>query len=149
MRRIAFVPLALALAGVAAACGANGGPASPTAEAPTTLTLEKTMVETGKGEFRFTLTLTNGGDNPALDVTTSDVWEEGLEVLSIGSVEGRQPDAIGDFGLEFIFPEFSAAKTVDVVYTARCVQSGEWENVAVSSAANTEPAQAAVTVDCP
>jgi hypothetical protein len=106
------------------------------------------VVETGEGGFRFTLTLTNEGDNAAVNVTTSAVWEEGLEVTAIGSVEGQQPEEIGDFGLEFIFSEFEAGKRVEVVYTARCKESGEWDNVAVTTSVNSEPADDSVTVVC-
>ncbi len=70
-------------------------------------------------------------------------------MTAIGSVDGQQPEDIGDFGLEFVFRQFEAGRRVEVVYTGRCRQSGEWENVAVSSAANAEPAEASVTVVCP
>jgi uncharacterized repeat protein (TIGR01451 family) len=133
---------------LALACS-DGGDSAPTPEGPTTLTLEKTMVETGDGEFRFTLTLTNEGDNAALNTTTSDNWQEGLEVLSVGSVEGQQPKAIGSTGLEFILKEFAAGKSVELVYTARCIESGEWANAAASGSANSEAVEAAVTVVCP
>ncbi len=53
------------------------------------------------------------------------MWQEGLEVTAIASVEGQQPEDIGDFGLEFIFGEFEAGRSAEVVYTARCPQSGE------------------------
>jgi len=64
-------------------------------------------------------------------------------------VEDQQPEDIGDIGLEFIFPEFEAGKSVQVVYTARCRRSGDWENAAVVSAANAESAAATVSVVCP
>ncbi len=113
------------------------------------LALTKTVVETGEGEFRFTLKLTNEGDHPAVNVATIDVWEQGLEVTAIGPVDGGQPRDIGDFGLEFILREFEAGSSVRAVYKARCRQSGERENVAVVSSANSEPAEASVTVVCP
>lgn len=150
MRKPVALILALALTAVlAVACGDDGGEPAPTPEGPTTLSLTKTMTDIGEGEFRFTLELTNSGDNAAVEVSTSDVWEDGLEVTAIGSVDGQQPEDIGDFGLEFVFREFEAGRSVEVVYTARCRENGEWKNVAVSSAANAEPAEASVTVVCP
>lgn len=149
VRPVPLIAIALALAGLAAACSGGGGPAIPTAEGPTTITLEKTVVETGEGTFRFTLVLTNTGANAAVNVTTSDVWEEGLRVESVGAVDGQQPETIGDFGVEFTFAEFEPGRTAQMVYTAECTQSGEWDNVAVSSATNSEPAQTVVTVACP
>jgi hypothetical protein len=84
-----------------------------------------------------------------VNADTSDNWQEGLEVESIGSVEGKQPKGIGDTGFEFILEEFAAGKSVEVVYTARCIESGEWENTAVSTSANSDAAEAVVTVVCP
>jgi hypothetical protein len=107
------------------------------------------VVDEGPGEFRFTLVLTNEGEHPAVNVTTSDFWDEGLEITAIGSVEGRQPKAIEDRGLEFILHEFAAGKSVELVYTARCRESGEWVNTAAASAANADPAEATLTVTCP
>jgi uncharacterized repeat protein (TIGR01451 family) len=146
--RLALAALALLLAGLAFACGDDGADV-PTPEGPTTLSLEKTMTETGDGEFRFTLTLTNEGENAAVNATTSDVWQEGLEVTAVGSVEGKQPKEIGDTGFEFILEEMAAGKSVQVVYTARCVESGEWENVAATTSANSNAPEGAVKVVCP
>jgi hypothetical protein len=148
VRWIPLVALALVLSGLAAACG-DDGETPPTPEGPTTLSLAKSVLETSEGIFRFTLTLTNDGGNSAVSVAMSDVWERGLEVTAIGSVDGQQPEDIGDFGLEFTLREFEAGKTVAAVYTASCRESGEWENVAVASSANAEPAEASVTVVCP
>lgn len=145
---IALALLLILVGGLAVACGNDGGSA-PTPEGPTTLSLAKSMTQAGEGEFRFTLELINTGDNAAINVATSDVWEEGLEVTAIGEVEGQQPEDIGDFGLEFVFSEFAAGKRVEVVYTARCVESGEWENTAAASSANSEPAETSVRVSCP
>ncbi len=103
----------------------------------------------GEGEFRFTLELTNAGDNVAVNVTAADVWEEGLHVTEIGSVEGQQPEDISDFGLQFTLRELGVGRTVQLDYTARCQQSGDWDNTAVASAANSKPAQAVTTVVCP
>lgn len=151
-RNVRWVPafaLGLALLGsLAAACGDDGQP-SPMAEEVTTLSLTKTAVETGEGEFRFTLELTNVGDNPAVNVTAADVWEEGLDVTEIGSVEGQQPEEISDFGLQFTLRELEAGRTAQLDYTARCRRSGDWENTAVAGAANSEPVQAVATVVCP
>ena len=146
-----WIPLtvAAALALLAAACGGDGGPDVPTPEGPTTVSLTKTVVDTGDGEFRFTLALTNEGDNAAVNVATSDFWEQGLVVTAIGSVEGQQPEAIEDRGLEFIFREFAAGKSVELVYTARCRESGEWSNAAAAGAANADTAEASLTVTCP
>lgn len=148
MLRLALAALVPLLAGLAFACGDDGGDL-PTPEGPTTLSLEKAMVETGDGEFRFTLKLSNSGENAAVNATASDVWQEGLEVTAIGSVDGKQPKAIGNTGFEFIFREFAAGKSVELVYTARCIESGEWENVAAATSANSEAAEAAVRVVCP
>jgi uncharacterized repeat protein (TIGR01451 family) len=146
--RIALAALVLFVSVLAFACDGDGDDA-PTPEGPTTLSLEKAMVETGDGQFRFTLTLTNAGDNAALNVDTSDNWQEGLEAESIGSVEGQQPKAIGSTGFEFILKEFAAGKSVEVVYTARCIETGEWENTAVTTSANSDASETAVTVVCP
>jgi hypothetical protein len=140
---------AAALALVAAACGDDGGPSAPPPKGPATVSLTKTVVDEGPGEFRFTLVLTNDGENAAVNLTTSDFWEEGLEVTAIGSVEGQQPKAIEDRGLEFILREFAAGKSVELVYTARCRESGEWTNAAAAGAANADPAEATLTVTCP
>jgi hypothetical protein len=150
-RDVRWIPLtvaAAALALIAAACGGNGDSA-PTPEGPTTISLTKTMVESGQGEFRFTLRLTNEGDNAAVNLTTSDFWDAGLEVTAIGSVEGQQPKAIEDRGFDFILREFAAGKSVELVYTARCRESGRWTNAAAAGAANADPSQASVTVTCP
>jgi uncharacterized repeat protein (TIGR01451 family) len=133
-----------------AACACGGGSSPLTPEGPTTVTLEKTMVETPEGELRFTLTVSNEGDNAALNLDVSDVWQDqGLQLTAIGSVAGKQPDEIGDFGFEFILDELAAGESAEVVYTARCRLAGEWENTAAASAANAEPADASVTVACP
>src|SRR3970040_1702052 len=81
----------------------------------------------------------------ALTLVARDFWEEGLEVTAIGSVEGQQPKAIEDRGLEFILREFAAGKSVELVYTARCRESGEWTNAAAAGAANADPVQASLT----
>ena len=133
---------------VAVACGGDGADL-PTPEGPTTVSLTKTVVEKGPGEFRFTLTLTNSGQNAAVNVDTSDFWDGGLEVTAIGSVEGQQPRAIEDRGLEFILSEFAAGKSVELVYTARCKESGEWVNAAAATAVNADPAEDSLTVTCP
>ena len=145
-----WIPLivAAALVVVAAACGGNGDSA-PTPEGPTTISLTKTMVASGQGEFRFTLKLTNEGEHAAVNATTSDFWEEGLEVTAIGSVEGQQPKAIEDRGLDFILKEFAAGKSAELVYTAKCRESGEWVNAAATGAANADTSEASVTVTCP
>jgi hypothetical protein len=148
VRWIPLVGLALVLGSLAAACG-DDGETPPTPEGPTTLALAKTVLETTEGKFRFTLVLTNEGVHAAVNVAMSDVWERGLEVTAIGSVDGQQPEDIGDFGLEFTLREFEAGKTVETVYTASCRESGEWQNVAVASSANAEPVEASVTVVCP
>ncbi len=149
VRWLYLFALALVVAALLSAACDDDDSTPPTPEGPTTISLEKQVVDTGEGEFRFTLILTNEGENLGVNVTTSDVWEEGLEVTAIGSVEGQQPEDIGDFGLEFILTEFEPGKTVDLVYTARCRQSGEWDNTAVASATNSEPVQDVVTVTCP
>jgi len=162
VRWISVFAITLALlVGLAVACGDNGEP-PPTPEQPTTISLTKTVVETGEGEFRFTLELTNEGGNAAINVTTVDVWQEGLDVTEIGFVEGQRPEdvdprpelrmvpvAISDFGLQFTLEEFEAGETVQLDYTARGRQSGEWDNIAAASAINSGPAEAAVTVVCP
>ncbi len=148
MRSIAIFALALVL--LAAACGDDGADVL-TPEGPTTLSLTKKVVmlaEDGQTEFRFALTLTNEGENAAVNVATSDFWDEGLEVTAIGSVEGQQPKAIEGRGLEFILREFAAGKSVELVYTARCRESGEWVNAAAATAANADPVEASVTVTC-
>jgi len=38
---------------------------------------------------------------------------------------------------------------VELVYTARCRESGEWTNAAAAGAANADPAETSVTVTCP
>src|SRR3989304_2285398 len=103
----------------------------------------------GRPRLRFPLKRTNEGENAAVNVATSDFWEEGLEVTAIGSVEDQQPKAIEDRGLEFILREFAAGKSVELVYTARCRESGEWVNAAAAGAANAGPAEAKLTVTCP
>lgn len=138
------------LGGLAVACGDDGQPTpTPSPAAPTTISLAKTAVETGEGEFRFTLELTNEGDNAAVNVTVADVWQEGLEVTDIGSVEGQQPQDVSDFGLQFTLRELEAGRTVRLDYTARCQESGDWETTAVAGAANSDPVQAVATVVCP
>lgn len=149
MRWVPAFVLCLALLGVlAVACGDDGQP-SPASEEPTTISLAKTAVETGEGEFRFTLELVNEGDIAAISVTAADVWQEGLDVTEIGSVEGQQPEDISDFGLQFTLVELEPGRTARLDYAARCQQSGDWENTAVAGAANSDPVQAAVTVGCP
>jgi uncharacterized repeat protein (TIGR01451 family) len=140
---------AAAALALATACGDDGSPSAPTPEGPASISLTKTVVDEGPGEFRFTLVLTNEGENAAVNVATSDFWDEGLEITAIGSVEGLQPKAIEDRGLEFILREFAVGKSVELVYTARCRESGEWVNVAAASAANADPAEATLTVTCP
>jgi len=140
---------AAAALALATACGDDGSPSAPTPEGPANISLTKMVVDEGPGEFRFTLVLTNEGENAAVNVATSDFWDEGLEITAIGSVEGLQPKAIEDRGLEFILREFAAGKSVELVYTARCRESGEWVNVAAASAANADPAEATLTVTCP
>ncbi len=147
MRWIAAIVLPLALV-YAAAC-ADGAPPPPTPEGPTTLSLAKTMRRTQEGDLGFTLALTNVGDNAAVNVVTSDVWEEGLEMTEVEPVEGQEPKVIGDFGLEVIFQELQAGKSVQIRYTARCRESGEWENTAAVSSANAEPDEVSLTVVCP
>lgn len=137
------------LAVVLAACGDDGGSDAPTPEGPTTVSLTKTVVEMSSGQFRFTLVVKNEGENDAVNLATSDFWEEGLVVTAIGSVEGQQPRAIQDRGLEFILQEFGAGKSAELVYTARCRQSGEWLNAAAAGAANADPDETSVTVTCP
>src|SRR3989304_4608420 len=119
VRWIQLTVAAAALALVAAACGDAGGPSAPTPEGPTTVSLTKTVVDEGQGELRFTLTLTNEGENAAVNIATSDFWEEGLEVTAIGSVEDQQPKAIEDRGMEFILREFAAGEGGGVGCTAR------------------------------
>ena len=149
MRRIFVLTFAtVLLVSLAAACGDDGEP-PPTPEAQTTLSLAKSMRKTGDGEFRFTLELTNEGDNAAVNVTTSDVWEEGLEVMGVGVVDGKPANRIGDNGVEFILEEFGAGRMIQLVYTARCRQSGEWQNVAAASSDNAEAVEASVTAVCP
>jgi uncharacterized repeat protein (TIGR01451 family) len=149
VRSISVLGITVALlGGLAAACGDDGQP-SATRQERTNLSLIKTTVEMGEGEFRFTLELTNAGDNVAVNVTAADVWEEGLEVTEIGSVEGQQPEEISDFGLQFTLRVLEAGRTVQLDYTARCQQSGDWDNTAVASAANSGPVQAVATVGCP
>jgi len=146
---VRVAPAILLVSLVAAACGGDGGPDLPTPEGPTTISLTKSMADLGGGEFRFTLTLTNDGQNAAVNVDTSDFWDGGLEVTAIGSVEGQQPRAIEDRGLEFILKEFAAGKSVELVYTARCKESGEWVNAAAATAVNADPAEDSLTVTCP
>ena len=146
--RLTLAAFVLLLSVMAFACG-DGGADGPTPEGPTTVSLTKTVVEEGPGEFRFTLKLTNEGDNAAVNLNTSDFWDQGLEVTAIGSVEDKQPKAIEDRGLEFILREFAAGKSVELVYTARCRESGEWVNAAAATAANADPAEAKLTVTCP
>ena len=108
MSRISVFAITVALlGGLAAACGGDGQP-SPTPVTPTTISVSQTTVETGEGEFRFTLELTNEGDNAAINVTTADVWQEGLEVTEIGSVEGQRPQEISNLGLQFTLSELEA-----------------------------------------
>jgi len=141
--------LSLILLGVlAVACGDDGQP-SPAPGEPTTISLTKMAVETGEGEFRFSIELTNEGDNAAINVTNADVWQEGLEVTEIGSVEGQQPEDISDFGLQFTLEDLGPGRTAQLDYTARCRRSGGWENTAVAGAANSDPVQAVATVACP
>lgn len=64
-------------------------------------------------------------------------------------MDGQQPQEIGDFELEFIIREFEAGSSVQAVDTARCQESGEWENATVVSSANSKPAEASVTAVCP
>jgi len=139
--------LAIALAVAAAACGS--GDSAPAPKGPTTLSLTKTVVEMTGGQFRFTLKLTNEGDNAAVNVTTSDFWDAGLEVTAIGTVEDQQPKAIEDRGLDFILEKFAAGKSAELVYVAKCRESGEWTNAAAAGAANADTAEASVKVTCP
>ena len=146
---IALALTLVALGGLAAACDDDGG-AEPTAAGPTTITLEKTVEKTDEADvFAFTLTLTNEGENPAVNVTTSDVWESGFEIVEIDPVNGQQPESIADLGLEFILEELAAGESVTATYRARCIQSGSWDNVAVSTAANAGASQDSAGVACP
>src|SRR4030067_334255 len=138
-------PAILLVSLLAAAC-CGSGDSAPAPEGPTTISLTKTMGEAGPGGVRFPLKLTNEGGNAAVNIATSDFWEEGLEVTAIGSVEGQQPKAIEDRGLEFILGEFAAGQSVELVYTARCRESGEWVNAAAAGAANADPVEASLTV---
>jgi len=145
---VRWIPLAIALAVVAAACGGSDDSA-PAPKGPTTLSLTKTVVEMTGGQFRFTLKLTNEGDNAAVNVTASDFWDAGLEVTAIGTVEDQQPKAIEDRGLDFILKEFAAGKSAELVYVAKCRESGEWTNAAAAGAANADTSEASVKVTCP
>jgi len=147
---VRWIPLtvaALTLALVAVACGS--GDSAPAPKGPTTISLTKTVVEMTGGQFRFTLKLTNEGDNAAVNVTASDFWDAGLEVTAIGTVEDQQPKAIEDRGLDFILRELAAGKSVQLVYVAKCRESGEWVNAAAAGAANADTAEASVKVTCP
>jgi uncharacterized repeat protein (TIGR01451 family) len=150
MRYLVVLALTVvALGGPAAACK-DGGDDGATPEGPTTVTLEKTVERTDEADvFAFTLTLSNEGDETALNVTTSDAWERGLEIVEIDPVDGQQPKSIADFGLEFILEELAAGESVAATYRARCVASGSWDNVAVTTATNADAAQDSVGVACP
>lgn len=147
MRTLIAVWFAMALlAALAVACDGDG---TPSPEGPTTLSLAKTIEETGEGEFRFTLELANEGENDAVNVTASDVWQQGLEVTEFGTVDGVEPERIEDLGLSFIFAEFEVGKRVSLDYTLRCVESGDWETIAVATSINSDSVQEIVTVNCP
>lgn len=147
MRWLIAFALALALT-VAVACDGNGDGA-PTPEGETALELGKNAVETGEGEFVFTLTLENTGDNTGVNVDLSDVWEEGLEVTDVSEVDGEEPELILDQGVEFIMTEMEPGKRISLGYAARCKESGTWTNTAVVSAVNAEAVEASVEVECP
>ena len=149
MRYLTAFAMTLLVIGTLAACDDDGDSAI-TPEGPTTITLEKTVEKTDEADvFAFTLTLTNEGDNAAVNVTTSDVWESGFEIVEIDPVDGQQAETIADFGLEFILEELAAGESVTATYRARCIQSGSWDNVAVSTAANAGASQDSAGVACP
>lgn len=148
MRYLIAFALSLLALGALAACD-DGDDAQPTPAGPTTLSLEKSVEKTDDEEvFAFTLVVTNEGENAALNVVTSDVWEDGFELFEIDPVNGQQPESIADIGLEFILEELAPGESVTSTYRARCVTAGPWENVAVSSAANADAAEASVGVAC-
>jgi uncharacterized repeat protein (TIGR01451 family) len=158
MRWILLTALTLALA-AAVACkggggsdggdGGGGGGEGQTPDGRTVLSFRKRVIETGQGEFVFTLTLANEGKSAALNVVASDVWQEGLEVTDLGVVADLTLERIGENGVEFILEELAPGETVTTGYSARCLESGKWLNTAVASASNAEGSEASVEVDCP
>lgn len=64
-------------------------------------------------------------------------------------MEGQQPQDISDFGLQFTFREVEPGGMMQLDYTVRCEQSGEWTNIAAAGAINSDPVQAVATVACP
>lgn len=140
---------------VAVGCGGDGGsrrspgPGDTPAADTSSLSLTKSSSAAEGGLYRFTIALTNEGDSTATGVTVSDVWQEGLEAVELGTVEGGQVERIGDFGFHFTLPELAAGDTATMEYTVRCTASGSWSNTAATAASSGGASQATVSVECP
>jgi hypothetical protein len=147
---IAISMLTAVLALVAGfACGGDDDGGTPEPQGPTTLAVDKAFVPESDGSFTFTVQVTNTGDNAAVFFDLSDVWEEGLEVSSLGDFDGEAANPIGDTGFDVLLDEFEAGESKDIVYKATCVQSGQWVNTTVVTADNAESASTSVSVSCP
>lgn len=148
MRKLLVLAAIGALAVAAgAACGDDGGPAEPSG--PTTILIQKAFARDANGGFTFTVQIANQGDNSAVQVALSDVWEGGLEVTSLGDLDGITANPIMDVGFEVLLDELKAGESKDIVYKATCSESGQWSNTAAVSAENADPESTSVSVSCP
>jgi hypothetical protein len=145
MRTILVILIA---AGAMAAIVACGSDSATDTEDPTSLSLEESFVVEADGEFRFTLRLVNEGDVDAVDVVLSDVWQDGLEITDVGDFDGLEATRIADIGVEVILERFGAREAGELVYKAKCVQTGQWANSAVVTSANAPSSSDSVSVQC-
>lgn len=151
MRKLTtFLAVAAGIIAAAASCGDDGGDnATPVAGGPTSLSISKSFERGGNGEFTFTVSVSNDGDNAAVLFVLSDVWADGLEVTSLGDFGETAVEPIDDRGFEALVDEFASGRSAEIEYQARCVRSGQWTNTATISAGNAEPATTSVSVSCP
>lgn len=150
MRTLATLAAIGALAAaVAAGCGDDDGGGAVVSSGPTTITIEKTFARDDGGEFTFTVRIANNGDDAAVQIALSDVWQDGIEVTSIGDLDGIAAKAIGSAGFEVLLDELNAGESQEIVYKGSCASSGQWTNTATVSSANADPATTSVSISCP
>lgn len=157
MRKLVLIAAIGVIAAVgAAACGDDdddGATIAPTG--PATVSIEKAFALGESGDFTFTVQISNNSENSAVQVILSDAWANGLELTSLGDLDGVAADMFPDnAGFEVLLDELKAGEAKDIVYKAECTESGQWTNVATVSWENAEPADAnsdttSVSISCP
>lgn len=149
MRKL-VVAAAVALLALVAACGDDDGGTNGTIapEGPATVTIQKAFARDQAGVFTFTLQIANVGENSAVQIALSDVWE-GLTLTSIGDLGGITANPIGDSGFEVLLDELPPGETRDIVYKAECASSGQWTNTAAVSWQPDGSDTTSVSVSCP